>query len=405
MDSKKQVTKNPHLLFWGRALVEAKILSAIIVLFYIHRGLELDEIFYLSIVWSITSLVTEVPTGYLADLIGRKKTILLGVLLLLTSQVISFFAYGFWPFVLTFIFMSASFSFFSGTEEAMLFESLTQAGNGHEINARQGKQFAARALPDIFLPALGAFIARDLVESQFQLLIAINMVIAIAALFVLGRLVEPERTKSVAQLERGIFTQSLQTIRREPWLLKAALNKLLVFIAVFITWRTSQPLLAEHGFGAETLGVFYIVFQGIEFVGGWFAGSIERKLGTTTIIFLSPVIMVVLLILAITTSQPWLIFVSLALTLSMNSLRDAMFASAINNRIHSHSRATTLSNLNVLKGFLDIPVLFLAGWLSGVSLSYPILLAIGLCLIVLVVLPIRKRELTAPVTQSTATLS
>ncbi len=159
MKTKEHIAKNPRLLFWGRALVEAKTLSAIIVLFYLHRGLELDEIFYLSIVWSITALIAEVPTGYLADLIGRKRTLLLGVLLLLASQVLTLFAYGFWPFVLVFVLVSASFSCFSGTEEAMLFESLEEMGNGHEMNARNGKQLATRSLPDIFLPAIGAFIA------------------------------------------------------------------------------------------------------------------------------------------------------------------------------------------------------------------------------------------------------
>ncbi len=402
MNQKEQVAKNPRLLFWGRVLVETKVLSAIIVLFYIHRGLELDEIFYLSIVWSITSLITEVPTGYLADRIGRKRTLLLGVTLLLASQVVTFFAFGFWPFVLTFVLMSASFSCFSGTEEAMLFESLAQTGHAHEMNARNGKQLAARALPDIFLPAIGALIAHDLVEGQFQLLIVLNMLVTIIALVVLGRLVEPERLKSVTRQEMSVFAQSLQSIRTEPWLLKAALNKLLVFIAVFVTWRTTQPLLATLGFGAEALGIFYIMFQGLEFACSWFAGQIERKLGAVRIIFLSPVIMIFLLALAILSKEPLVVFTALALALSMNSLRDTMFAHAVNRRVHSHSRATTLSNMNVLKGVLDIPVLFLAGLLANTSLSYPLLLAAALCFVALMVFPIRKNELTIQSAHPTA---
>ena len=101
MNLKQQIALNPRLLFWGRALVETKTLSAVIVLFYLHRGLGLDEVFYLSIVWSLTSLVTEVPSGYLTDHIGRKRTLLLGVLLLIVSQVLTFFSYGFYPFVLS----------------------------------------------------------------------------------------------------------------------------------------------------------------------------------------------------------------------------------------------------------------------------------------------------------------
>lgn len=393
MDSNERVAKNPRLLFWGRALVETKTLSAVVVLFYLHRGLALDEIFFLSIVWSLTALAVEVPSGYLADAIGRKRTLLLGVLLLIASQGVTFFAHGFWPFALTFALMSASFSCFSGTEEAMLFESLEQTGHRREMNARNGRQLAARSLPDILIPMIGAFIAHDLTEGQFQLLIGLNMVIAFCALVVLGRLTEPVRVKSVAEREIGIFTQSIKTIRQQPWLLKVAFNKLLVFIAVFVTWRTSQPLLSGLGFGAEALGVFYVLFQSIEFACGWFAGVLERVVGTVRIIFFTPVLMVVLLTLAIISDEPWIVFISLALSLAMNNLRDAMFSHAVNARIHSASRATTLSNLNVIKGVLDIPVLLLAGLLAKGSVESPLYLAIGLCLIVLLVFPIRRREL------------
>lgn len=393
MHPNERVAKNPRLLFWGRALVETKILAAIVVLFYLHRGITLEEIFYLSIVWSLTALAVEVPSGYLADAIGRKRTLLLGVLLLLASQGVTFFAHGFWPFALTFVLMSASFSCFSGTEEAMLYESLEQTGCGREINARNGKQLAARSLPDILVPAIGAFIARDLTEGQFQLLIGLNMAIAFIALVVLSRLTEPTRAKSVAEREIGIFATSIKTIRHQPWLLKVAFNKILVFIAVFVTWRTSQPLLSGLGFGAETLGVFYVLFQSIEFTCGWFAGVLERMVGAVRIIFFTPAFMVILFTLAIISDEPWIVFVSLVLSLAMNNLRDAMFSHAVNTRIHSTSRATTLSNLNVIKGIIDIPVLLLAGLLAKGSVELPLYLAIGLCLIVLLVFPIRKHEL------------
>ncbi|HLD17536.1 MAG TPA: MFS transporter [Patescibacteria group bacterium] len=402
MNQKERIARNPRLLFLGRALVETKTLSAVLVLFYLHRGLELGEIFFLSIVWSLTSLATEVPSGYLADLIGRKRTLLLGVFLLFCSQVVTLFAWGFWPFVGVFILMSASFSCFSGTEEAMLFESLEESGKSHEMNARNGKLLSARSFPDILVPAIGAFIARDLAEDQFRFLILLNTVAAFAAFAILACLVEPTRTQSVVEKECGIFVQSIRTITTQPWLLKVACNKILVFVAVFVTWRVTQPFLTAHGFSIEALGVFYVVFQGLDFVGGWFAGKIERSLGTVRTITLIPVVMIGTLVIAVFSGYPIVVFVALAFSLSMNSLRDAMFSHAINCRIASRSRATTLSNLNVIKGILDIPVLLLAGWLSILSLDFPLALAAVLCLVVLVFLPIRKTELISKVSPASS---
>ena len=388
-----KITHNPRLLFWGRALVEAKTLSAVIVMFYLHRDVRLDQVFYLSIVWSLTSLVTEVPSGYLADRIGRKRTILLGVLLLFISQFLTLFAHGFWQFVLSFIFLSSSFSCFSGTEEALLYESLKEMGQEREMNTRNGKLLSARSLPDIFLPAIGAFVAKDLLESQFQILIVANIGMTIIAFLIFLQLTEPPHVQDVKKQEVGIFVQSIGTIRREPWLLKVALNKLLVFIAVFIAWRMSQPLLTHYGFGAEMLGIFYVIFQGLEFCASWFAGWIERRVNAAHLVTASTMAIMTSITLAMISQYPWIVFFSFAIGLPLYGLRDPVFSRAVNKRIQSTSRATTLSNLNVIKGVLDIPFLLLAGWLSTFSLIYPLVLSVCLCSIALIVFPIRSCEL------------
>ncbi|HBK33742.1 TPA: hypothetical protein DEP34_03460 [Candidatus Uhrbacteria bacterium] len=388
-----KVTHNPRLLFWGRVLVEAKTLSAVIVMFYLHRDVNLNQVFYLSIVWSLTSLATEVPSGYLADHIGRKRTILLGVILLFVSQFLMFFAHGFWQFVLSFIFLSSSFSCFSGTEEALLYESLKEMGQEREMNTRNGKLLSARSLPDIFLPVIGAFVAKDLLESQFQILMTANMMMTIIAFLIFCSLTEPQHIQEVKKQETGIFAQSIKTICGEPWLLKVAFNKLLVFIAVFIAWRMTQPLLSQYGFGVEMLGIFYVIFQGLEFCASWFAGWIECRVKTAHLITTSTMAIMTLLTLAMISPHPWIVFFSFAIGLPLYGLRDPVFSRAVNKRIQSKSRATTLSNLNVIKGVLDIPFLFLAGWLSTFSLLYPLVLSVCLCFIALIFFPIRSREL------------
>jgi hypothetical protein len=50
MTETEKFARNPRLLFWNRFLTEAKTLSALIVLFYLHRGLTMSEVLYLSIV-------------------------------------------------------------------------------------------------------------------------------------------------------------------------------------------------------------------------------------------------------------------------------------------------------------------------------------------------------------------
>ena len=89
---KIELKKNFSRMFWIQALMNVKVISVVSTLFYLHRGLTLSEIFYLTVVWAIVSLLFEIPSSYLADRWGRKKTILLGILLSLAHWVLFIFA-------------------------------------------------------------------------------------------------------------------------------------------------------------------------------------------------------------------------------------------------------------------------------------------------------------------------
>ena len=64
----------------------------------------------------------------------------------------------------------------------------------------------------------------------------------------------------------------------------------------------------------------------------------------------------------------------------------------MNQHVDSKSRATTLSNLNKLKSIVDIPLIFLAAIVSTMDLRYPLVIGFVLCLLALIVFPIREQK-------------
>lgn len=389
----QKMKRNPLLLFWGRALVEMKVLTAVVVLFYLHRGVSIEEVFYLSIVWSLSSLVTEVPSGYLADKIGRKRTLLLGVGLFACAHLATYFAHGFWQFAGIFILMSSAFSCFSGTEEAMLYETLLSLGKEQEMTQRNGRLRSARNMFKIFVPILGVFIARDLGEEQFRVLIMANFFFAVGAFVVLLFLMEPEKHEDIMKHEVGILKQSLQTIRTHTWLLRFAINRGLVFTAIFLAFRTYQPLLIDRGLDVLWLGLFYFLVQASLFTVFFFYGFFEKLVGIHRMISYTVVIAIFGLIGAVYFDSLVLVFASLVIADVFGSFREPAFAHAINKRVDSRSRATTLSNLNLVQSILDIPMLFIAGYFASVNLEYALILGVALCVVALIFFPIRKSEL------------
>lgn len=382
-EHRQKLARNSSLLFWGKAMLEINAINAVVTLFYLHRGLRMDQIFYLSIVWSLTALALEIPTGYLADRIGRKRTLLLGAFTLLLSWLVMMFASGFGMFIGVFVLMSAAFACFSGTEEAMLYDSLKELGQEKDVTHHTGRLLSATSLFNIFAPALGAFIAQDLTDTQFIILLLINSVATVVGIVLWGYLREPRHKESVIKREIGIFRESLITIRRQPFLLQLAFNRLLIFIAAFISWRAYQPLLGTRGFGAVELGVFYLVFHTYSFFLKRNAGRFEQQFGSSPVLVGSVIVMIIGLIVTVISPWVWISAVGVIVAIAAPGLRDPIFSHLINQQVRSRSRATTLSNLNVFKSILDIPILLISGALAVHNLEYVFGIAIALGLAVL----------------------
>src|SRR3989344_4964362 len=78
-----RLKNNPKNLFWIQALLNVKAINVLSTLFYLSRGLTLEQVLITPVVWSMTSIIFETPSSYLADKWGRKKTIILGLCLYL----------------------------------------------------------------------------------------------------------------------------------------------------------------------------------------------------------------------------------------------------------------------------------------------------------------------------------
>lgn len=71
------------------------LVMPIIVLFYEKHGLGLQDVFILKSIYSIAAVALEIPSGYLADVWGRRKCLILGCILF-------FFGYLCYSFTSTF---------------------------------------------------------------------------------------------------------------------------------------------------------------------------------------------------------------------------------------------------------------------------------------------------------------
>ncbi|WP_299848112.1 MFS transporter [uncultured Roseovarius sp.] len=134
--TKEKAARNVSLYPWyqfGRNLV---FWQAVWFLFFQNR-LSASEAILLYALYDIGTTVLEVPSGYMSDRIGRRFTLIAsGAAGLIGASLLSL-GDAFMVFALAQIFLGASTAFNSGTDSALLFESLAASEQQDQIEAQE----------------------------------------------------------------------------------------------------------------------------------------------------------------------------------------------------------------------------------------------------------------------------
>ena len=110
------------------------VIWSVNTLFLLAAGLSIFQVFLVNTAFTIGDLVFQVPTGVLADTLGRKVSFLLsiGTLVVSTLAYVAAAQYdlGIWAFALASVAIGLGFTFYSGALEAWLVDALDRVGYG-----------------------------------------------------------------------------------------------------------------------------------------------------------------------------------------------------------------------------------------------------------------------------------
>ena len=147
---KKNYLKNVKLINLVSVGAGLTFSSALLVPFFTKHGLNQANIMVLQTIFSASAALFEVPTGYVADKMGRSMSLRYGSL----AVAIGFIGYSqsnaFWQFACFEVLLGLGVSLLSGADEALLYDSLKasdQEADYKHLTARmQSIEFAAVAI-------------------------------------------------------------------------------------------------------------------------------------------------------------------------------------------------------------------------------------------------------------------
>lgn len=122
------IKKQTVLMYLYEAALAFRMVDAVWVIFLLERGFSLAQAGIAEGIYHITSMIFEVPSGMAADLFGRKRTLLLSGVMGICSAVLMTME-GWTGFVYcAMIFSALSLNLASGTQEALIYDGLLEAG-------------------------------------------------------------------------------------------------------------------------------------------------------------------------------------------------------------------------------------------------------------------------------------
>lgn len=160
----------------------------ILMLFYHDLGFTAEESFQLKAFYSIAIVIFEIPSGYAADVLGRRKTIIIGSILGVAGFAIYSFLSGFIAFLIAEIVLGIGQSFISGADSAMMYDSLKADGRANEYVKYEGRTFSIGN----FSEAIAGFLGGALAEISLRLPFFFQTGIALIAVPAAFMLIEPQ---------------------------------------------------------------------------------------------------------------------------------------------------------------------------------------------------------------------
>lgn len=121
-------TFNVKILYIYKFLSQCLPIYAFYTILFINRGMSVTDVAVLLAIWSIFTIVFELPSGVLADRWNRRNMLAIASLLQGLCFVVWLFAHTFLMFVCGFALWAISEAFTSGTEEGLIYDNLKSDG-------------------------------------------------------------------------------------------------------------------------------------------------------------------------------------------------------------------------------------------------------------------------------------
>ncbi|MGH2822224.1 MAG: MFS transporter [Thermoleophilaceae bacterium] len=402
MPTSRSIQRTYLLLMLGNTLA-ASFIWGINTIFLLDAGLSNLEAFAANAFYTAGMVLFEVPTGIVADTVGRRASYLLGTVTLTASTLLYVLLWQveapFWQWVVVSMLLGLGFTFFSGAVEAWLVDALTATGFRGEMESVFGRGQVVGGAAMLTGSVAGGFVAQ---QTSLGVPFVIRGAVLAVMFAVAFRLMHDvgfspaEGGRPLTEMRR-VASASIQYGWRVPAVKWLMVESLFTGGVAFYAFYALQPYLLElYGDpqAYQIAGIVAAIVAGAQILGGLAAPLIRRlfQRRTSALIAMAGASVVTLGLIG-TVESFWPV-------IGLTAVWGLLFAASmpirqtyLNRLIPSRQRATILSFDSLMDstgGVWAQPVLGRAADVWGYAPSY--LMGAGISALALPFLALSRRQ-------------
>ena len=333
-----------------------RLVWPILTIYLVRNQLTATQIGIVFSVGTVIGMLLEVPSGVIADRIGRRASMTLSFIGQAFSMLVLSISTEFWGFLIGNALYFASTSLFTGTHSAFMYETLHELGRSKEVKKVFGKAtYISQVSTGILFVGVPL-----LAEYSLKLPFYINTVVLFVAAVLTWSFTEPARVKSVAGDEGFQNMSAIKQFLSQPLLLSFSLATGFLTGVNGILEDFRQVYL---DFIHLDIAYFGVVYLGLRFLTGYFGTKtdwMESKIGRKNLLLLLPLVSLITYIgLFLFNSFYGLLFI--VLDGIQGGLMRPVEQEYIQSLVSNDKRVTLLSIDNLVQSLIRAGAVFVGG--------------------------------------------
>jgi len=254
----EKIRRNVKLYNLYMFFSDAVLVGAVLIPFFsTWAGLNQAEIQTLQSINMIAILLLEIPTGLIADIYGKKISIIVGTIFSILGMIIITISPNFYLFALAEIILAFGAACKSGSDTSLIYDSLKMTKQESKAKIIMTKANSLRLLGVVLGSIAGGLIAPHTTPNIVWRLSAVPFVIALIISFFFTEPKETTNNKSEQKKWLQIFTSGLKNIFTSKTLLYQSLDMILTgTFAYFVIWFY-QTKLEQMDINSSNFGIVH----------------------------------------------------------------------------------------------------------------------------------------------------